>query len=122
MRRMGAVLGCVALLAGLACRAGRPLINTTPADQTTPGTIGGILKDTTGQPLASRTVHAVDVATSRKYSATTNVTGGFSIQVPPGKYRLQVDLLEGERVARDPGEIDINKSDLDANLEVVIGG
>ena len=48
--------------------------------------------------------------------------GGFSIPVPPGKYRLEVELREGERVLRSPGTIDINKSDLDANLEVVIGG
>jgi hypothetical protein len=33
-----------------------------------------------------------------------------------------VDLRQGERVLRSPGEIDINESDLDANLEVVIGG
>jgi hypothetical protein len=49
------------------------------------------------------------------------VTGGFSIPVPPGKYRLRVDLLEGESIVKDPGVIDINESDLDANLEVVIG-
>jgi hypothetical protein len=58
---------------------------------------------------------------TRRYSATTNVSGGFSIKVPPGKYRLEVDLREGERILRSPGTIDINKSDLDANREVVIG-
>jgi hypothetical protein len=51
----------------------------------------------------------------------TNVTGGFSIKVPPGEYRLQVDLRDGERVVRDPGIVHINKSDLDANLKIVVG-
>ncbi len=58
---------------------------------------------------------------ARDYSATTNVTGGFSIKVPPGEYRLQVDLQEGEHVVRDPGVVHINKSDLDANLKIVVG-
>ena len=121
MRGMGALMAAVALLAGPACRMGRPLIDTS-TDMTTPGTIGGNLKDSTGGPLASRTVHAVRAGSSEKYSAVTNVTGGFSIKVPPGDYRLQVDLLDGERVLKDPGVVHINKSDLDANLEVVIGG
>jgi hypothetical protein len=97
-------------------------MSSTPADKTTPGTIGGILKDATGEPIAGRTVHAVGVNTvTDSYSAVTNVTGGFSIKVPPGDYRLRVDLLEGESVKKEPGVIHINKSDLDANLEVVIG-
>lgn len=55
-----------------------------------------------------------------RYSTVTNVSGGFSIGVPPGKYRLEVALAAGERVVKDPGVIDINESDLDANLEVAI--
>ena len=121
MTRIGALVAAVALLAGPACRAGKPLISATPADMTTPGTIAGIVKDTTGGPLAARTVHATRVDTPQTFTAITNVTGGFSIKVPPGKYRLSVDLLEGERVVKDPGIIHINKSDLDANLEVVLG-
>jgi len=30
------------------------------------------------------------------------------------------NVLDGERVVKQPGEIDINESDLDANLGVVI--
>ena len=66
-------------------------------------------------------VHAVRADSTEKYSAVTNVTGGFSIKVPPGDYRLQVDLRDGERVLKDPGTVHINKSDLDANLEIVLG-
>jgi hypothetical protein len=122
MTRIAPWAVALTLLAATACRAGRPLIDTSPADQTTPGTIGGILKDAGGGPVAARVVHAVRADTSLKYSATTNVNGGFSIQVPPGHYRLQVELREGERVLKDPGRIHITKSDLDANIEVVLGG
>ena len=51
----------------------------------------------------------------------TNVTGGFTIKVPPGEYHLEVDLQPGEKIVREPGTVHINKSDLDANLEIVVG-
>jgi hypothetical protein len=120
MRRRGALVVALALWVAPACRMGRPLIDTS-TDMTTPGTIAGILKDAAGGPLEARVVHAVRAGAPEQYSATTNVTGGFSIKVPPGEYRLRVDLLEGERVLKDPGVVHINKSDLDANLELVIG-
>lgn len=121
MKRRAAVVGALAVLAFAACRAGRPLVSATPADKTTPGTIAGNVKDAAGGPVSGRTVHAIREGATEDYTATTNVTGGFSIKVPPGNYRLRVDLLEGEAVVKEPGVIHINKSDLDANLEVVIG-
>lgn len=122
MNRRAALVAALSLLAGAACRTGQPLVSRTPEDPTTPGTIAGNLQDSGGGPLANRAVHAVHVDSGQSYSATTNVNGGFSIPVPPGKYRLRVDLLEGESLVKDPGVIEINESDLDANLELVIGG
>lgn len=116
----------VALVAALAatggCRTGQPIYDSTPEDQQTPGTIAGIVRaGEGGDPVAGRSIDAVSLSGGRRYSATTSVTGGFSIPVPPGQYRLEVSLREGERLLRSPGTIDINESDLDANLEVVIG-
>lgn len=120
--RLAAVMLTAALLA-TGCRTGRPIYDSSHEDHQTPGTIGGILRaGTGGEPIPGRGVTAVSLSDpARRYSATTNVSGGFSIKVPPGKYRLEVDLREGERIVRSPGTIDINKSDLDANREVVIG-
>jgi hypothetical protein len=109
------------LLAAVACRPGRPVFDTSPGDKTARGTIAGIVSAAGGERLSGRRVHAVDLGTSQRYSAVTNVAGGFSIPVPPGKYRLELVLLEGETVLRQPGVIDINESDLDANLEIVVG-
>lgn len=121
-RRLAAVALAVALAAG-GCRAGQPIYSRTPGNQLTPGTIAGnVHAGEGGDPLPGRRIEAVELTSGRRYSATTNVTGGFSIPVPPGQYRLDVELREGERVIRSPGSIDINDSDLDANLEVVIGG
>ncbi len=121
--RFAALALAVVLAAATGCRSGQPIYSATPKDQTTPGTIAGIVSTGKGgEPLAGRRIEAVDLSGGGRYSATTSVTGGFSIPVPPGKYRLEVELREGERVVKSPGTIDINKSDLDANLEVVIGG
>ena len=65
-------------------------------------------------------MHAVNSETGQMYSAVTGVTGGFSIKVAPGKYRLELDLREQEEVAQQPGIIDINQSDLDTDLDIVI--
>jgi hypothetical protein len=121
MKRLGAVLAVLVLLAGAACHTNRPLWSATPGDKTTPGTIAGIMRTTAGDVLPGRRVNAVLVGTAQSYTAVTNVTGGFSIPVPPGKYRLVPELREGEKVIRDPGIVDINKSDLDANLEIIVG-
>lgn len=120
MRRVAAVSAVLVLLAGAACRTSRPVWSATPGDDTTPGTIAGILTMSGGEPVAGRRVDAVSLAGAQRYSATTNITGGFSIKVPPGKYRLQPELREGETVVSDPGIVDINESDLDANREIVI--
>jgi carboxypeptidase family protein len=121
MRHLGVSCAVLVLLAGPACRSGQPLLVSATGDKTTPGTIGGIVSAVGGDRLAGREVSAIHVLTSKRYSAVTNVTGGFSIKVPPGEYRLEVTLREGEKVVRQPGVVHINKSDLDANLEIVVG-
>ena len=121
MKRLGTVFAVLVLLVGAACHTNRPLWSATPGDKTARGTIAGILRTTGGDVLGGRRVNAIQVGTAQSYSAVTNVTGGFSIPVPPGKYRLMPELREGEQVVRDPGVVDINKSDLDANLEIVVG-
>ena len=120
--RLAAAL-VIVVAAGAGCRTGRAIYDSTPEDQRTPGTIAGIVRaGEGGEPIAGRRVTAVALDdTSRRYEAVSSVTGGFSIPVPPGRYRLEVELREGERVIRGPGEIDINESDLDADLDLVVG-
>jgi hypothetical protein len=105
----------------VACRPGRPVLDGSESNDRAQGTIGGFVQMAGAQPLAGRRVDAVDAATGARRSATTSATGGFSIQVPPGKYRLEVELLEGERLVEEPGTIDVGPSDLDANIELEVG-
>jgi hypothetical protein len=40
--------------------------------------------------------------------------------VPEGSYRLEVELQQGERVAKQPAVTKINKGDLDTHRDFVI--
>jgi carboxypeptidase family protein len=124
MRKITVALALVAVVgSGAGCRPGKPVFDSTPENKQARGTIAGILRrGIGGEPVGDRQVTAVDLSdSSRRYSATTNVAGGFSIPVPPGKYRLEVELRGAERVLQSPGDFDINESDLDANRELAIG-
>ena len=61
-----------------------------------------------------RRVTAINVATGARYETTTSVTGGYTIKVPEGGYRLDVELRQGETMAKRPDETRINNSDLDS--------
>ena len=105
MRHLGAACAVLVLLTGPACRMGQPILVSASGDKTTPGTIGGIVSTVKGDRLAQRGVHAVQVGTSQRFSATTNVTGGFTIKVPPGEYHLEVDLQPGQKAVKEPGPV-----------------
>jgi hypothetical protein len=110
----------LAALSAAACRPGTPIVNTDPMKATTPGTIAGSVRSTAGDPLSNRRVTAVEVKTGQRYTAQTGVTGGYSIKVPPAHYRLEVELREGETIVKQPGDIDINSSDLDPDMDIVV--
>jgi hypothetical protein len=110
------------LLAGIGgCRQGVPVIDPT-AGPPVDGTISGILRGPEGTSrIEGRLVEAINVTTGERSGVTTGVTGGFTLKVKPGKYRLSVQLQPGETVLKDPGVIDLNSSDLDARRDIVIG-
>lgn len=111
-------LAVVLLMAG-ACRG--PVISTEPALKAG-GTIAGIVRATEGSaPLTTRVVTATNVRTGVKFQATTGVNGGYTIKVPEtGRYRLEVELRDGEVVAKGPEETDINNGDLDPGRDFEI--
>jgi uncharacterized protein YfaS (alpha-2-macroglobulin family) len=66
-------------------------------------------------------VTATNVKTGMKFQATTGTNGGYTIKVPEtGRYRLEIELREGEIVAKGPEETDINNGDLDPGRDFEI--
>jgi Carboxypeptidase regulatory-like domain len=84
------------------------------------GTIAGMVSTDTNAPVVGRKVTAVDVASGARFEATTGTNGGYTIKVPEGTYRLEVELRPGEGVTKQPNETRIQKSDLDPKRDFVI--
>ena len=101
-------------------RHGRPIVGGTTVPNPT-GTISGTVTSSAGTPLQGRRVTAIEMGTDMRYDATTANTGGYTIKVPLGHYRLEVELRGGEQLARQPEETHITTGDVDAQLNFVIG-
>jgi hypothetical protein len=108
----------MALLISLACHP-RPIIDTGSKPSVVRGTIAGIVSTDKNAAVPGRKVTAIDTA-GKRYDATTGANGGFTIQVPEGTYRLEVELKPGEKVAKQPGESKVGKGDLDPKRDFVI--
>ena len=104
------------VLAAAACHPG-PVLTPKSA---TGGTIAGIVSSEANAAIAGRKVTAVDVATGTRYDATTGANGGYTIKVPQGTYRLEVELRTGEVVLKQPAETRIDTSDLDPQRNFTI--
>lgn len=112
--------GFIALFAALACHHG-PVIDTGSKPAAVGGTIAGIVS-AGDAPVAGRKVTAIDTTSGTRFDATTGINGGYTIKVPQGTYRLEVELKSGERVVKQPDQTRIDKSDLDTKRDFVIAG
>jgi hypothetical protein len=107
------------LLAVVACHAGQPVVGGDKLK--VGGTISGIVSASGGSvALPSRKVTAISTTTFAKFEATTAANGGYTIKVPEGAYRVEVELRSGETLEKQPGEIRIHKGDLDAGRDFVV--
>ena len=118
--RFHGFLAAALLMTTMACAMHPPVIGGTTSS-TTPGTISGSVTTTDKMsPLAGRRVTAIETTTGRRYDTSTSSTGGYTMQVPRGVYRLEVELRTGEKVAKQPAETEVNRSDLDAQRDFQI--
>jgi hypothetical protein len=118
MMRLLPVLLVVGALVSTGCHPGPKLGTGTKLP--VGGTVAGIVSTDANAPVVGRKVTAIDVATSKRYEATTGANGGFTIKVPEGTYRLELELQAGETVTKQPAETRIDKSDLDPHRDFVI--
>jgi hypothetical protein len=85
------------------------------------GSISGTVTAADGAvALGARKVTAINIDTGARFDVSTTTTGGYTLRVPPGRYRLEVELRRGEAVATDPGSTEIERGDLDAGRNFVI--
>ena len=110
------------LLSIAACRRGAPVIDPTPGPVQADGTISGTVRGPEGtSPIEGRQVSVINVETGARDEVKTNNAGGFTFKVKPGKYRVELTLQAGEVLVKKPGVINVNRSDVDAHADFVIG-
>jgi hypothetical protein len=122
MKRASALLVCLTALSA-ACGSGLarpgPVINTQPAQ--VGGTIAGIVKTADSSiAVPGRKVTVVEVTTGSRHETTTAANGGYTIQVPQGTYRIEIELRPGETLAKQPQETHVGNGDLDTTRDFVI--
>jgi hypothetical protein len=115
-------VGLLALCSVAACRRGVSDVDLSPNPVSADGTITGTVRGPgRTSPVEGRAVEVVNAATGQRLRATTNTAGRFSFKLPPGKYRVELALRQGESLVRQPGVIDLNRSDVDARADFVLG-
>jgi hypothetical protein len=114
-------LGILALLLAGGCRRGVPAVDIGPKPPNVQGTITGIVRGPEGSSaVTGRTVEITNVQTGERRTVETGANGGFTIQLPAGKYRLELQLKDGETLTKRPGIIDLDKGDIDSHIEFVL--
>jgi hypothetical protein len=111
----------LALLWAGACRRGVPVVDLGSKPPAAKGTITGIVRGPEGtSPVTGRTVEVVNIATGEKHTVLTASNGGFTIELPAGKYRLELPLRDGETLVKRPGIVDLGRGDIDSHIEFVL--
>lgn len=107
------------LLLSVACHPSRPVIDSGPRPDVG-GSISGIVTASDGAALGARKVTAVNTATGARVEASTTVTGGYTMRVPPGTYTLELEVRPGETLAAAPEATEVDPGDLDAGRNFVV--
>jgi hypothetical protein len=103
----------------IACHPGA-VVDTDPKPSVG-GTIAGVARSG-ANPVIGRKVIAVNVATGAGFEATTGANGGYTIKVPEGTYRIDLETRAGETVSKRPEQTQVNNSDLDSARDFEITG
>jgi hypothetical protein len=114
------VAGCLLAVSG--CHPGVPVVDTGPKPTQADGTISGTVRGPEGTaPFEGRLVEVVNVDTGARQRVRTNSAGGFTFKVKPGKYRVELTLHDGENLVKSPGVLDVNRSEIDASADFIVG-
>ena len=113
-------LPVAAVLMSLACHPVRPVVDPS-SRPAVDGTISGTVSAGAGSvPVSARKITAINDVTGAKVEASTTSTGAYTMRVPPGTYRLEVELRSGEAVATAPAATEVDPGDLDAGRDFLL--
>jgi hypothetical protein len=114
------LLGCLLLVASAACHWNKPVVDPTPS-ASVGGTIAGIVSAANSSvAVPGRKVIATEVTKGEHYESTTAANGGYTIKVPVGTYKIEVELRASEALTKQPAQTHINNGDMDSGRDFVI--
>jgi hypothetical protein len=106
------------ILLSLACHPNRPVVDPG-ARPDVDGTISGTVTSS-AVPVGGRKVTAINTGTGARVEASTTSTGGYTMRVPAGTYRLEMELRAGETLATAPEVTEVDPGDLDAGRDFTL--
>jgi hypothetical protein len=109
-----------ALLLSVACHPSRPVLDPGPQPDVGGSISGTVTAGSGGLALGARQVTAINTETGARFDVSTTTTGGYTVRVPKGRYRLEVELRGGETLATQPDPTDVDPGDLDAGRNFVV--
>jgi hypothetical protein len=119
---VGWLVALLVTVATVAACHGGPVLDLSPKPQQADGTISGTVRGPEGtSAIEGRSVEVINVETGERQHATTNNAGGFTFKVKPGNYRVELSLQDGETLVKKPNVIHVNRSDVDAHADFVVG-
>jgi hypothetical protein len=109
-------------LVGIAACHGGPVVDLSPKPVQADGTISGTVRGPEGtSAIEGRSVEVINVDTGERQRVLTSNSGGFTFKVKPGKYRVELALQDGETLLKRPDVINVNRSDVDAHADFILG-
>jgi hypothetical protein len=119
---MGWIGALLLALVGIAACHGGPVVDLSPKPMQADGTISGTVRGPEGtSALEGRSVEVINVDTGERQRMLTSNSGGFTFKVKPGKYRVELALQDGETLLKRPEVINVNRSDVDAHADFILG-
>ena len=110
----------LSLLMTLAACHHQPVIDTGSKPVGVGGTISGIATAAGGTALSARKVTAIETSSGARFEESTAANGGYTIKVPAGTYRLELELRPGEALTKAPEPTMVNVGDLDGQRDFVV--
>ena len=120
--RIAWVVTLLLALGGFAACHGGPVVDLSPKPLEADGTISGTVRGPEGtSAIEGRSVEIINVDTGERQRMLTSNSGGFTFKVKPGKYRVELAIHEGETLLKRPEVISVNRSDVDAHADFILG-
>jgi hypothetical protein len=111
----------VALLTITGCAPRGPVIDIGTRPEGVGGTIAGTVRGTAdATALSGRKVTAINETTNARFETSTGTSGAYTLKVPAGTYRLEVELRSGESLDVRPEPTDVGVGDIDSARDFVV--